>query len=280
KAEFDPRPKSTFNYKIVARYKNEKGEDQQVSVGYINDWVVSEKALLEQEEYEYADGWKQLGIPYLEGKLNVKDMIEFSLPIGTPFIPPEAIYEIYDASGELAYTTIDAPDNPNIETDIKEDVNYFGIAKAVDADETGWTSAKHPNVRIKSNPIDHKVSVIAERQITEWDYEFKVTGKGEIRTPTVFTANWWVCALAGMYKNYTTKAISLASKGNWSKFGQSLTTGNWKDHAESNGLTYTTVNKNLVDVAALYPKDKSNFKDYEFSVIVKVDDVATNNIIG
>ncbi|CDQ41791.1 hypothetical protein [Virgibacillus salexigens] len=192
KAEFDPRKKNMFNYKVIARYKDPTGKDQIATVGYINDWVVNPNALLNHEKREYTQEWKQIGMPYGERKLNVKDMIELSQPIGTPSIPQEATYEILDAKGNLMYTTVEAIDNENVETLIQERLNDFAAAKADNVKPDEWTSAKHPNVKLRSLPINHKVSVIAERQKTQWDFEFKVTGSGIIGIPTLYTGNWWV----------------------------------------------------------------------------------------
>src|SRR5690606_517525 len=107
KAEFDPRQKRIFNYKVIAKYRDTEGNERIASTGYINDWVVHPDALLNHEKYEYTNEWKQLGIPYAEWKLNAKDMVRAALPIGTPSIPQEAEYEIYDAQGNLLYTVVD-----------------------------------------------------------------------------------------------------------------------------------------------------------------------------
>lgn len=285
KSENDPRTYDMFNYKIVAKYKNEKGNDQAVTVGYINDWVIDPKALLNHEKLEYNGEWKHIGIPAGNTKLNVKDMINISLPVGTPSIPKEAVYEIYDAAGNLLYTITDAADNPNVSTQIQEKQEMIAEAKSNRTAEE-WKNAKKKNTRVISKPIPHRCSVIAERQKTKWDFAFKATGQGEIHRTTVFTANWWVCANTGIYKGFTTQPLDVVNKNKWQAFGNKVTVNDWKLKSSSNGLSYLELQVNEVDVAGFYqkvnPKGESmaNKTDYEFTAKVKIVDPGDDDVIG
>jgi hypothetical protein len=285
KSENDPRTYDMFNYKIVAKYKDETGKDQVVTVGYINDWVMDPKALLNHEKLEYTKEWKHIGIPAGNTKLNIKDMINLSLPLGTPSVPKEATYEIYDAVGNLLYTTTDATDNPNVDTRIQERQEAIAEAKS-NRTTNEWKNAKKKNTRVISKPIPHRCSVIAERQKTKWDFAFKVTGQGEIRRTTVFTANWWACANVGIYKGFTTKPLDVVDKNKWQAFGNKVTVNDWKLKSSNNGLSYLELQVNEVDVAGFYqkvnPKGESmaNKTDYEFTAKVRIADPGDDDVIG
>ncbi len=286
RSEFDPRPKRMFNYKVMATYKDKEGKEQQVTSGYISDWVVHPEALLQNEKYEYTKEWKKIGIPFDGYKLNVKDMAEISLPPGTPSIPEEASFEILDAQGNLLYSVVDAQDNPGVDTAIQEGSNNFGSAKAVDISPDPWSSAQHPNTHIKSLPIDHTVTVIAEEQKTQWGFEFEVTGQGLVGTPSVYTGNWWVCALTGIYKDYSDNYLPLQNKTNWLPRTSSTPVSAWATKSGDNGLTYVEVEKDDTDIMGLYMRNNrsgsamSTAKDYEFSTSVKVLDPGGSNVIG
>lgn len=287
KAEVDPRQKRIFNYRIVAKYKDPTGVDQEVTTGYINDWLIHPNALLNHEKYEFTQDWKQLGIPYGESRLNVKDMIQIAQPIGTPTVPQEAVYEIQDAEGNLMYSTTDANDNPLVTSIIQESQNYFGAARGDGLSDDTWSNAKHPNAILKSLPIDHQVSVIAERQKTQWDYKFKVEGEGFIGVPTVYTGNWWVDANIGVYKNLSRSPINVANKTNWNTIGTS-NVNDWAIKTGANGKSYLDLvkNPNDVNVAAFYQKNgpkgqnMNNAKDYEFSAKLKVEDSGDDDVVG
>lgn len=284
KSEFDPRPKRLFNYQIVARYKDKEGKEHKVSTGYINDWVVSPESLLPHERYEYNKEWKSIGMPYDTYKLNARDMIYASLPLGTPSIPAEATYEILDAEGNLLYSTVDAPDNPNVETAIQDHQNNFASAKAIGLETDPWTNARHPNTHIKSLPIDHTVSVFLERQKTSWSFDFFVTGKGVVGTPSVYTGNWWVCADVGIYKRLTRTPLDLVKRNNWNTLSGSAS--DWRIKIGSNGMNYIENLKDDINVAGIYPKvgpnneNMQNVKDYEFSVRVNTKDIGDDDVIG
>jgi hypothetical protein len=285
KSENDPRPYDMFNYKVVARYKNRDGRDQAVTVGYINDWVMHPDSLLEHEKLEYTKEWKHIGIPAANSKLNVREMIEMSLPIGTPSIPKEAVYEIYDAAGNLMYTITDSPDNPNVTTNISDIRGEIAEAKS-NRVPYDWKNAKQKNTRVTSKPIPHTCSVIAETQKTKWDFDFKATGRGEIRRQTVFTANWWVCADFGIYKGFTTDPLDVMNKNKWQVIGNRVTLDEWKIKTASNGKSYLELQVNEHEVAGFYqrvnPKGESmsNKTDYEFTAKVQMTDPGDDDVIG
>lgn len=287
KSEADPRNRKVFNYRIVAKYKDTEGNDQEVTTGYINDWVTNEEALLNHEKYAYTGEWKQIGIPNGNATLNVKDMTELALPLGTPSIPDEAVYEIYDAQGNLMYSTTDANDNPGVNTIIQEEQNFFGAAKANGLSKNEWHNAEYPNAMLKSYPIDHQVSIIAERQKTQWDYEFKMTGEGIIGVPTVYTGNWWACADVGIYKSFTSNPLDVLNKNKWNAMGRSITVNDWLVKTDKGtGKSFLELQRNYLSIGGFYQKtgpkgqDMRKATDYEFSTKVKMMDPGDDDVIG
>lgn len=285
RSEMDPRARQIFNYKIVAKYNNAKGKEESVTTGFINDWVMPVGSLLDFEKLEFTEDWKLLGVPAGSGKLDAKQMIELALPPTTPFIPEEATYEILDAKGNLLYTSINEADNTGVTSRINFERSDITETKSEDLLPRPWKNAMQKNVRLKSLPIPNKVSVIAERQKTKWDFAWKANGQGQIITYKNLTANWSVCAMGGIYKAFTTKPLNVTNKDKWAAMGNSVEPKDWKVK-NSGGVSYIELQENVVDIAGLYQKVAPNGdsmygkSDYEFSVKVKVADSAEDDTLG
>jgi hypothetical protein len=281
KSEDDPRAFEKFNYKVTATYTNSKGKQQKVTVGYINDWVMNQEALLEHEKLEFSKEWKQLGVPNDNFKLNINQMVELSLPIGTPSMPQDTVYEITDATGTLLYTATSSSDNPNVLTNINDVRGNYAEAKALNNNTLPWKNALKKNVRLKSKAIPHNCSIIAEQQKTKWDFSWKATGQGVIKTPLVYNANWWACANVGVYKGFTTSPLDVANKSKWTTIGTNVTLSDWK---VDSGKLELKVNE--LDIGGFYqlkaPDGSDMFQkdNYEFSARVKIIDPGDDDVIG
>ncbi|MEC1657191.1 hypothetical protein P9D81_20295 [Bacillus haynesii] len=219
RSETDPRKSKIFTHRVVAEYIGTDGKKVKVSVGHITDWVINQEALLSSERKEYSGEWKDIGIPSSGGKLNAKEMIELSLPIGTPSIPSDATFYIEDDRGNLLYHVKNLIDNDNVDSQINKNMSNRVEAKANDMAEQPWKNAMQDNTVIKRSPIKHHASIIPERQKNKWQFKWKANGQGYTEKKTNYKTNWQVCADVAFDTMLKPKTLDILDKSKWSTIG-------------------------------------------------------------
>jgi hypothetical protein len=290
KSETDPRVPRIFSHRVVAKYKGYDGQEVKVSVGHITDWCINPEALLNTEVTDYSGAWKNIGIPAGNAKLNAKEMIELSLPFGTPSIPSDAEFYIEDDRGNLLYNIKTLTDNANVDTQVNEIMSKTVEAKANGLNEKPWKNALQDNTVIKNNPFAHRASIIPERQKTKWDFTWKANGQGYTERTTNYKTNWQVCADVGFKKTINPQTLDLLDKTKWQAMG-------WEAHVDKWQYTYVPeIGKNVIeylenadDIMGFYQKkeniggtltDLMNKTDYQFSVKVRLTDPVDDDAIG
>ncbi|MES9780228.1 MULTISPECIES: hypothetical protein [Bacillus cereus group] len=290
RSESDPRTPKIFSHRIVAKYKNDDGKEMQVSVGHITDWVMNYDALLTNEKEEYTGEWKNIGLALDGGKINAKDMIELSLPMGTPSVPMDAKYFIEDGKGNLLYNVTTIVDNNEIESQINEVMSHAAEAKVKQLNVKPWKNALQDNVKIKDEPILHRCTIIPERQKTKWGFTWEANGQGFTEKKMDYKTNWQVCADVAFKKERETKVLDVLDKNKWSTIGISNDLSKWQysyiASMKKNVIQYL---ENQNDVCGFYQRNEMiNGKtinlmektDYQFSVKVKMDDSIDDDCIG
>ncbi len=290
RSESDPRVPTIFAHRIVAEYTDHSGQKVKVSVGLITDWCINPDALIKNEREEYSGEWKNIGMPAGGGKLNAREMIEFSLPLGTPSIPSDAKLYIEDDKGNLLYHITHLTDNPNVDTQINEIMSKTVEAKANHSNQKPWHNAMQDNTVIKNNPIPHLCSVIPERQQTKWDFTWTANGQGYTEKTTNYKTNWQVCANVGFKKNINPKTLDLLDKTKWSTIGNASDVNKWQySYVPEMGKNVIEYLENANDVMGFYQRrevidgqmtDLMNKTDYQFSVKVRLTDPVDDDAIG
>ncbi|MCY8466576.1 hypothetical protein [Bacillus atrophaeus] len=219
RSEADPRKSKIFSHRVVAEYMGAEGKKVKVSVGHITDWVINQEALLSNERKEYSGEWKDIGIPSDGGKLNAREMIELSLPIGTPSIPSDATFYIEDDKGNLLYHVKNLIDNDSVDTQINKNMSNRLEAKVKDMVEQPWKNAMQDNTVIKRSPIKHHASIIPERQKNKWEFKWKANGQGYTEKKTNYKTNWQVCADVAFDTMLKPKTLDILDKSKWSTIG-------------------------------------------------------------
>lgn len=179
KSEYDPRSPSIFAHRILAKYTGEDDQEVTVTVGHITESCMNSSALLKGEQGDYTNDWKNIGLTAGGGKLNARQMIELSMPFGTPSLPAKAKLSIEDDKAALMYDVTTLSDNPDIETKVNMIMSEIPEAKFVGAKkQNAWTNAMQENAVVKNIPIKHQVTIIPERQMTRWSFKWKANGEG------------------------------------------------------------------------------------------------------
>ncbi|MGV7000384.1 hypothetical protein ACWA2C_16985 [Priestia megaterium] len=179
KSEYDPRSPSIFAHRILAKYTGDDGQEVTVTVGHITESCMNSSALLKGEQGDYTNDWKNIGLIAGGGKLNARQMIELSMPFGTPSLPAKAKLSIEDDKAALMYDVTTLSDNPDIETKVNMIMSEIPEAKFVGAKkQNAWTNAMQENAVVKNIPIKHQVTIIPERQMTSWPFKWKANGEG------------------------------------------------------------------------------------------------------
>jgi len=290
RSEHDPRIPRIFSHRVVAEYKGVDNQTVKVTVGHITDWCINPEALLKNEREEYSGEWKNIGIPIGGAKLNAKEMIELSLPFGTPSIPSEAKFYIEDDQGNLMYHITALTDNSNVDTKVNEIMSYTIEAKANGLNQTPWINALQENTVIKNNPILHRCSIIPERQKTKWSFTWEANGQGYTERTTTYTTNWQVCANVGFKKSLHPNTLDVLDKTKWATIGNDADVSKWRySYVAEMGKNVIEYLENADDVIGFYQRkemingtltDLMGKQDYQFSVKVRLTDPIDDDAIG
>lgn len=289
KSESDPRISRIFSHRVVAQYIGSDNQTVKVTVGHITDWCMNPEALMKNEQEEYSGEWKNIGMPYGGGKLNAKEMIEMSLPFGTPSIPADATYSIEDDKGNLLYHIKILHDNADVNTEVNEVMSKTVEAKANGLIQEPWKNAMQSNTVIKNNPIPHVCSIIPERQQTKLNFKWKANGQGYTESKTTYSTDWKVCADVEFKKTTIPNTLDILDQTKWDIIGDPANKNNWKYAYSSilgkNALSYTVndgyINgffqrKEVIDGSLV---DLMNKTDYEFSVKVRITETDDDPIV-
>jgi hypothetical protein len=290
RSEQDPRVPRIFSHRVVAEYTGTDGQTVKVTVGHITDWCINPEALLKSEREEYSGEWKNIGIPAGGGKLNAKEMIELSLPFGTPSIPSDARFYVEDDQGNLMYHITRLTDNPNVDTKVNEVMSKTVEAKANGLNQAPWKNAMQDNTVIKNNPIWHRCSIIPERQKTKWNFTWEANGQGYTEHTTNYVTNWQVCANVGFKKSLNPQVLDLLDKTKWDTIGNESDVNKWRySYVPEMGKNVIEYLENADDVMGFYQRremidgtltDLMNKTDYQFSVKVRLTDPVDDDAIG
>lgn len=290
RSESDPRVPRIFSHRVVASYTGSDAQNVKVTVGHITDWCINPNALLKNELEEYSGNWKNIGMPAGGGKLNAKEMIELSLPFGTPTIPSDAKYYIEDDNGNLLYHIKTMTNNPNVDTQVNEIMSKAVEAKANNINQKPWGNAVQENTVIKNNPIRHRCSIIPERHQTKWDFTWEANGQGYTERTTSYTTRWNVCASVVYKKSLYPQTLDLLDKSKWGTLGANINVDKWKySYVPEMGKNVIEYLENANDLVGFYQKkelikgslvDMMNKSDYQFSVKVRLTDPVDDDAIG
>jgi hypothetical protein len=274
KSEHDPRPKTPFNYKLTAKFRDDEGNNRQITFGYLTDWVIHKDALLAHEKLEYTDEWKSIGLKTGAGYFDARSLINMVIPLDMPSLPIDATFEISDAEGNLLYTTTSAPDKADVVTSTNESGSEPPKAKTTLATPK-WTGAVGSNVRIKNNPIPHVCTIFPERQKTELEFEWEASGEGTVTSSLSYEGKWRVCQEVAIELKHTTKPIDAFN--NWEFIGTDITRNKWQYDRARDVLLLTT---NAVELSGFYNADHRDKQNYIFSACVQVVDENDDDVIG
>jgi hypothetical protein len=290
KSEDDPRVPRIFSHRVVAQYKGYDDQQVKVSVGHITDWCINPEALLKNEREDYSNEWKNLGMPAGGGKLNAKEMIELSLPFGTPSIPSDADFYIEDDNGNILYSIKNLVDNANVDTQVNELMSKAVEAKANNLTQAPWKNAMQDNTVIKNNPIPHRATIIPERQLTKWDFTWKANGQGYTEQTTNYRSSWQICANVGFKKALSPQTLDILDKSKWATIGNDADVNKWRySYIPSIGKSVIEYLENADDVVGFYQKNEiidgvsTNLmtkSDYQFSTKVRLTDPVDDDAIG
>lgn len=290
KSEDDPRIPRIFSHRVIAQYRGDDRQSVKVSVGHITDWVMNSGALLKNEQDEYSGEWKNIGLPAGGGKLNAKEMIEISLPFGTPSIPSDAKFFVEDDNGNLLYNLTNMTDNPNVDSQINEVMSKTVEAQANNLNQQAWTNAMQDNTVIKNKAIPHRASIIPERQETKWEFEWGANGQGYTEQTTNYKTTWQVCADIGFKKSINPQTLDLLDKSKWSTIGNEANVDKWRySYVAEMGKNVIEYLENADDVVGFYQKQEMidgsmtnlmSKTDYQFSAKVRLTDPVDDDAIG
>ncbi|MCY9186613.1 hypothetical protein [Bacillus halotolerans] len=261
RSEIDPRKSKIFSHRIIAEYVGAEGKKVKVSVGHITDWVINKEALLSNERKEYSGEWKDIGMPSAGGKLNAREMIELSLPIGTPSIPSDATFYIEDDKGNLLYHVKNLIGNESVDTQINKNMSNRLEAKANDMAEQPWKNAMQNNSVIKRAPIKHHASIIPERQKNKWQFNWKANGQGYTEKKTNYKTNWQVCADVAFDTTNKPKTLDILDKSKWSTIG-SAASSKPNDYKAIYSLNFNTSIITTIDNFEVNGADNPSDKNY------------------
>lgn|GEM_PF-3578379 len=270
----DPRARNAFNYRLSATFKDDVGNDRTLTFGYVSDWTMNADALLAHEKLSFTGEYKTLGVNIGAGYVDARSLIESIMPIDMPSLPMDAIFKIEDASGNLLYTTQTAADNGSVESIVAQSGSSPAQAKS-NAVTAPWTGASGSNVKLKNNPIEHRVTVYPERQKSEVDFAWEASGQGEIITSQSYKGRWKVCQNITIEQKTTAKAIDVFT--GWKFIGTDATRGKWEYNKARDVLLLTN---NVVEVSGYYNGDHMSKDDYVFSACVTVNDQNDDDVIG
>lgn len=290
RSESDPRIPRIFSHRLVAKYKSYDEQEVKVSVGHITDWCINPEALLNTEVGDYSGEWKNIGMPAGNAKLNAKEMIELSLPFGTPTIPSDAEYYVEDDKGNILYNITVMNDNTNIDSQVNQIMSKTVEAKANKMTQAPWKNAMQDNTIIKNKPFAHRASIIPERQLTKWDFEWKADGQGYTERTTNYTTDWQVCASIGFKKSINPQTLDLLDKTKWATIGDASDTEKWKySYVPEMGKNVIEYLENADDIMGFYQQKEMiggtltnlmNKSDYQFSAKVRLTDPVDDDAIG
>lgn len=272
KSERDPRGHEIFNYKLIAEYTDERGQERSITFGYVTDRVLNPEALMEHEKADYDGEWKLLGIKTEHGFLNAKDLIEMVLPPDVDRLPNDTVYKIEDAKGNLLYQTTSAPDNANVETDVYPLGDKVPRAKMLSAPSEPWG---HQLDGVKSNPIPHVCTIFPERQKLQLEFEWEASGHGRIPDIGFHNTSWQACAQVAVEDQ--SEAEHTTEFQNWVHVGSRTQKRDWEYRAAKDELF---LKSNALEVSGLYRNNAEDRKNYIFSTVVRVLDPGDNDIIG
>ncbi|MCD7910936.1 hypothetical protein KC480_05275 [Bacillus velezensis] len=239
RSESDPRKSRIFSHRVVAEYENAEGDKVKASAGHMTDWVINPEAALSNERKEFSGQWKDIGMPYDGGKMNAREMIELSLPIGTPSIPSDATFYIEDDKGNLLYHVKNLTENTEVDTQINKNMSNRVEAKANDMAEQPWNNAMQENTVIKRSPIKHRASIIPERQKNKWQFKWTANGKGYTEEKTNYKTNWQVCSDVAFDTMLRPKSLDILDKSKWSTIG-SAASSKYNDFKAIYSLNFST----------------------------------------
>ena len=290
KSEYDPRIPNIFAHRVVAEYKGSDEQTVRVSVGHITDWTLNPEALLKNERDDYSGDWKNIGMPAGGVKLNAKEMIEFSLPFGTPSIPSDANFFIEDDKGNLLYNLQNMSNNTSISTQINEVMSKAVEAKTLSKKQLPWTNAMQDNTVIKTSPIPHRCSIIPERQQTKWDFTWKANGQGYTEKTTNYKTNWQACADVAFKNTINPNSLDVLDKAKWGTIGNNADVNKWQySYVAEMGKNVIEYLDNVEDIMGFYQKNEvinastvnlMDKTDYQFSVKVRITDPVDDDAIG
>jgi hypothetical protein len=290
KSEADPRIPRIFSHRVMAQYKGYDGQEVTVSVGHITDWSINPEALLDTERQDYSGEWKNIGMPAGNGKLNAKDMIELSLPFGTPSIPSDAEFYIEDDKGNLMYNVTVMNENTNVDTQVNEVMSKTVEAKDNNAAQNPWKNAMQDNSVIRNNPFAHRASIIPERQKTKWGFTWEANGQGYTERTTNYKTNWQLAAEVGFKKSINPQTLDLLDKSKWSTIGNDSDVNKWQyTFVPDIGKNVIEYLDNANDIMGFYQRkemidgkleDLMSKKDYQFSTRVRLTDPVDDDAIG
>lgn len=290
KSEIDPRAPRIFSHRVVAEYEGADEQLVRVSVGHITDWVLNAEALLKNERDEYSGEWKNIGMPAGGVKLNAKEMIEFSLPFGTPSIPSDARFYIEDDKGNLLYNIKNLSNNPNVSSQVNEVMSKSVEARTNADRQVPWTNAMQDNTIIKRGTIPHRCSVIPERQQTKWDFTWKANGQGYTEKTTNYKTNWQACAEVAFKNTIAPYTLDVLDKAKWGTVGSSGDVNKWQySYVAEMGKNVIEYLGDTEEISGFYQKkenidgalvDLMNKTDYQFSVKVRITDPVDDDAIG
>ncbi len=274
KSELDPRNRTPFNFKLSAKFKDDKGEDRVLTFGYLTDWVIPSESLLAHEKLDYTEDQKMIGIKSGAGYYSARSLMEMAMPLDMPSLPKDATIEISDAMGNLLYTTTSASDNPSIDSSVQASGSKPPQAKAINSTQV-WTGASGSNVRLKNNPISHQVTIFPERQKGELNFNWEASGKGEITTTQSYQGKWKVCQQLTVEQKFSAKTFDIFS--GWNFIGTDATRNKWKYDKARDVLLLT---ENAVEVSGYYNGAHMSKENYIFSACVQVTDMNDDDVIG
>jgi hypothetical protein len=277
KSRLDPRTAQMFNYKVVAKYKDENGKERVITCGYITDSVIDQSALLDHEKLDYAGDSKILGLRSGASIMDSRSLMNMMIPIDMPSLPPETAYSIEDTEGNLLYTTTQSPDKGSVITEVNPSGSEPARAKSATASNK-WEGAMESNVRLKNRPISHRCTIIPERQMIELPFTWEASGEGQIVESTSLQATWGVRQDIHIVHQSTTETGTTLSS--WNNIGTVTDKSDWKV-VKSSGVEELYLTENQIDLGGFFNPSHRDKKDYMFSANVRVSDKGyDDDVIG
>lgn len=219
KTEQDKRTTKEFGYVINASFKDPKtGVFVSKSSGLINDVFMHPDSLVPAEYGDYTTESKMIGITAGHSTLNVRDILNMSMPYGTPRIPDTATFEVIGTDKNRNYYEVHHPPKEDLIVGISD--NNYAKAHFKNMEIKKWPLAEKSTTALSEKALEGSFSIIPERQKVRWPFEFDINGTGIIVKKPSVDLKWFVCADVAFDKLDHPKKLDLHKYNKWAGIGK------------------------------------------------------------